>query len=247
MEILFIISILIQLALVGGITYAIYSWIRRGRDTDIERDSGMGTLKRLYFYCISFTALMAVIAGISLAVQSLLNVLFDGKALSLSSSTLAWGLSLLIVGLPIWAFHWRFVLRTTVAMPIEYRSIVRKVYIYLTLGVALGFLMGVSYEILKWAMMAGEFPEFSLASILPWAMVWGYHWQIESAEGQVSVETRGIRRLYLYVAAFAGAVMFAVGGRQYCSYAASGRVFGDVPERDHAARTGRTGPRVAEG
>ena len=209
-----VISIMIQLAIVGGIIYAIYAWSRRGRrsDADSDSDPGIGTLKRLYFYGISFAALMTFIAGISLAVQSLLNVLFDGKALSLSSSTLAWGLSLLIVGLPIWAFHWRFVLRTTVAMPIEYRSIVRKVYIYLTLGVALGFLMGVSYEILKWAMMAGEFPEFSLASILPWAMVWGYHWQIESAEGQVSVETRGIRRLYLYVAAFAGAVMFAVGG-----------------------------------
>ena len=96
-------------------------------------------------------------------------------------------------------------------MPVESRSIIRKVYIYLTLGVALAFLAAVCYEILKWAMRAGEFPEFSLASVLPWAMIWAYHWRIESAEGQASMETRGVRRLYLYGASLVGGGMFAVG------------------------------------
>ncbi len=203
-------GVLTQLAILGGVIYAIYAWRRRQSATD-DPDPGMGTLKRLYFYGISFAALMTLVAGISLAVQSLLNTLFDGRAFSLSSNTLAWGLSLFIVALPIWFFHWRFILRSVAAMPVESRSIIRKVYIYLTLGVALGFLAAVSYEILKWAMRAGEFPEFSLASILPWAMIWGYHWQIESAEGQRSMETRGIRRLYLYGASLVGGGMFAVG------------------------------------
>ena len=214
MDALFIIIlVLAQLAVVGGIIYAIYAWRRRGQDfpTDTEHDPGLGTLKRIYFYAVSFAALMVFMFGISLAVQSLLNALFDGKAFSLSSNTLAWGLSLFIVGLPIWAFHWRFILRNVAAMPVERRSIVRKLYIYLTLGVGLAILAPSAYEIIKWAMRAGEFPEFSLASILPWAMVWGYHWQIESDEGQDSMETRGIRRLYLYVTAFSGAIMLAVG------------------------------------
>ena len=211
MDILNIVPTLILLAIVGGIAYAIYAWRKRAPDSDEDHDPGMGTLKRLYFYGISFAALMTLVAGISLAVQSLLNVLFDGAAFSLSSNELAWGLSLLIVALPIWFFHWRFILRSVAAMPVESRSIIRKVYIYLTLGVALGFLVAVSYEILKWAMRAGEFPEFSLASILPWAMIWGYHWQIESAEGQRSMETRGIRRLYLYAVSLVGGGMFAVG------------------------------------
>ncbi|MCY4655137.1 MAG: DUF5671 domain-containing protein, partial [Dehalococcoidia bacterium] len=211
MGILDIIPALIPLAIVGGIAYAIYAWRKQGSESDTGHDPGLGTLKRLYFYGISFAALMTLIAGISLAVQSLLNVLFDGQAFSLSSSTLAWGLSLFIVALPIWAFHWRFILKNIAAMPLESRSIVRKLYIYLTLGVSLGFLIAVSYEILKWAMRAGEFPEFSLASVIPWAMAWGYHWQIESAEGQNSVETRGIRRLYLYGSALVTGSMFAVG------------------------------------
>ena len=211
MGILEFFPILITLAVVGGIAYAIYSWRSQEPEPDVGHDPGLGTLKRLYFYGISFAALMTLIAGISLAVQSLLNVLFDGQAFSLSSSTLAWGLSLFIVALPIWAFHWQFILKNIAAMPLESRSIVRKLYIYLTLGVSLGFLIAVSYEILKWAMQAGEFPEFSLASVIPWAMAWGYHWQIESAEGQNSVETRGIRRLYLYGAAFVTGSMFAVG------------------------------------
>lgn len=211
MGILDSIPILILLAIIGGVIYAIYAWRRREPESGDDHDPGMGTLKRLYFYGISFAALMTLVAGVSLAVQSLLNVLFDGAAFSLSSNALAWGLSLSIVALPIWFFHWRFILRSVAVMPVESRSIVRKVYIYLTLGVALGFLVAVSYEILKWAMRAGEFPEFSLASILPWAMIWGYHWQIESAEGQSSVETRGIRRLYLYAMSVTGGGMFGVG------------------------------------
>ncbi len=202
--------LLIPLAIVGGIIYAIYAW-RGGGNPDANHDSGLGTLKRLYFYGIAFAALMTLVAGISLAAQSLLNTLFDGKALSLSSSQIAWGLSLIIVALPLWAFHWRFILRNVAAMPVEHRSVIRKLYIYLTLGVSLGFLMGVSYEIIKWAMRAGDFPEFSLASVLPWSMVWGYHWQIESAEGQPSVETRAIRRLYLYASSLVGVAMLAVG------------------------------------
>ena len=212
MEILFIaISFLTQIAILGGVIYAIYAWRKRAADSDADDDPGMGTLKRLYFYGVSFASLMTLVTGISLIAQSLLNTLFDGKALSLSSNLLAWGLALFIVSLPIWVFHWRFILRSVAAMPVESRSIVRKLYIYLTLGVALGFLAAVSYEILKWAMRAGEFPEFSLASVLPWAMIWGYHWRIESAEGQPSPETRGIRRLYLYGAALVGGGMFAVG------------------------------------
>ena len=211
MDILESFPILIPLAIIGGVIYAIYAWRKRGTDSDDDHDPGMGSLKRLYFYGISFAALMTLVAGVSLAVQSLLNVMFDGAAFSLSSNRLAWGLSLFIVALPIWLFHWRFILRSVAAMPVESRSIIRKVYIYLTLGVALGFLAAVSYEILKWAMRAGEFPEFSLASILPWTMIWGYHWQVESAEGQRSMETRGIRRLYLYAASLVGGGMFAVG------------------------------------
>ncbi len=211
MGILDSIPILILLAIIGGVIYAIYAWRRREPESGDDHDPGMGMLKRLYFYGISFAALMTLVAGVSLAVQSLLNVLFDGAAFSLSSNSLAWGLSLSIVALPIWFFHWRFILRSVAAMPVESRSIIRKVYIYLTLGVALGFLAAVSYEILKWAMRAGEFPEFSLASILPWTMIWGYHWQIESAEGQRSMETRGIRRLYLYAMSVVGGGMFGVG------------------------------------
>ena len=211
MGILESLSFLIALAIIGGAIYAVFAWRRRSRDLDADADPGMGTLKRLYFYGISFAALMTLVAGVSLAVQSLLNVLFDGQTFSLSSNRLAWGLSLFIVALPIWLFHWRFILRNVAAMPVESRSIVRKLYIYLALGVSLSFMGAVCFEILKWAMRAGEFPEFSLASVLPWAMIWTYHWQIESAEGQASIETRGIRRLYLYGASFVGGVMFAVG------------------------------------
>ena len=92
------------------------------------------------------------------------------------------------------------------------RSILRKLYLYVTTGVALGFLVYNVYRVIEWALLVGDFPALSWAAVLVWAPVWGYHWWAASVETpETTLETLGIRRLYLYVASALGIAMLATG------------------------------------
>ena len=205
-----VIRILIQLAVIGTAIHGAFIW--RRRSVGAGRDRGIGTPRRFYFYSISFIALMLLVSGVTMVLMSLLDELFGDPVIRDVTTRLATGLALTIVGVPLWAFHWRFAQRSTVTHPAERRSILRKLYLYVTLGVALGFLASTAYRAIEWMLGVGDFPTFSWASVLVWAPVWAYHWVVASAETpETTLETLGIRRLYLYLASALGIAMLAGG------------------------------------
>ena len=201
-------GILIPAAVIGALIHGALIWRRR----PAGRDRGIGTPRRFYFYSISFIALMLLVGGVTMVLMSLLDELFGEPVVRDATTRLATGLALTIVGLPLWAFHWRFAQRSTVAHPAERRSILRKLYLYVTLGVALGFLASGAYQAIEWVLGVGDFPTFSWAAVLVWALVWAYHWWTASLETpETTLETLGIRRLYLYLASALGVSMLAGG------------------------------------
>ena len=205
-----VIRILIQVAVIGALIHGAFIW--RRRSVGAGRDRGIGTPRRFYFYSISFIALMLLVSGVTMVLMSLLDELFGDPVIRDVTTRLATGLALTIVGVPLWAFHWRFAQRSTAAHPAERRSILRKLYLYVTLGVALGFLASTAYRAIEWMLGVGDFPTFSWAAVLVWAPVWAYHWRVASAETpETTLETLGIRRLYLYLASALGIAMLAGG------------------------------------
>ena len=210
MDLFIIILILIQLVIIGAIIYGVFMW--RSRTVSAGPDLGIGTPRRVYFYSISFIAMMLLASGIMMVLMSLLDELFGEPVIREATTRLATGLAMTIVGLPLWAFHWRFAQRSTATHPAERRSILRKLYLYVTTGVALGFLVYNVYRVIEWALLVGDFPALSWAAVLVWAPVWGYHWWAASVETpETTLETLGIRRLYLYVASALGIAMLATG------------------------------------
>ena len=133
------------------------------------------------------------------------------KVLSDSTSPLATGVAMAIVGLPLWIFHWRTVQRHVADLPVETHSLLRKFYIYLVLGVAIGISIAASVSGLRWAFGSESFSGFPWAVLIVWPAVWAFHWKIESLEGQPTWETQGMRRLYLYLVSLVSLVMVAVG------------------------------------
>ena len=202
---------LFLIAVIGAIVYAIVQR-RRGHDSLEPVDPGIGTVRRLYFYAVSFVALMVAANGLVQIERYVLEGIFGGDVLSPSRSGLAIGISLALVGLPIWGFHWRLVLRYVRELPVEARSIVRKLYLYVVLGVSAGLFIHASVSALQWVLGSKEFTGYPWAAITIWAGVWVYHWRLESTEGQSTVETLAIRRLYVYIVSLATLVMLAVGG-----------------------------------
>ena len=206
MEFLFFSPSLVFLALVGAVIYAIVRWRRREHD-----DPGIGTVRGLYFYVVSFVALMIAANGIVQIAQFALDGLFGQELLTPTRTRLAVGIALTVVGLPLWAIHWRIVQRDVAQVPVEKRSTVRKAYIYLVLGIALALMIAAFVGVLRWLFGAEEFDGSNWAAAIVWPFVWAYHWKLESAEGQPTAETLAVRRLYLYLASLTGLVLTAVG------------------------------------
>ena len=211
MEIFFgLISNLIPLAIIGFIIYVIVSRRRRGPGLE-AKDPGIGTVRRLYFYIVSFVALMVASNGLMIVVMWILDGLFGDEVLSDSTTLLAAGVAMAIVGLPIWIFHWRTIQRQVADLPVETHSLIRKFYIYVVLGVAIGMAIAASVTGLLWVFGSDSFSGFPWAALMVWLAVWVFHWKIESREGQPTWETQGIRRLYLYLVSLVTLVMVAVG------------------------------------
>ena len=208
-----LVPLLFLLALVAAVAMGIMAITRRRREF-ADVDPGIGTVRRLYFYIVSFVALMMTAGGVALILQFALDALFGGDLLSPTPSrgTLATGLSLAVVGLPLWALHWRIMGKQLRELPVETRSVLRKAYIYIVMAVSVGFVVGGAITAIRWAFGgAGSFNGTPWAQLVVWSAVWAFHWRLEAEEGQPTPETRAVRRLYLYLVSTAMLVTAAIG------------------------------------
>ena len=201
---------LLPIAIVAAIVYAIVRLMRRRPATGPD-DPGMGTVRRLYFYTVALIALVVAVNGLAQIGRFVLDSLFGGDVVSGSRVGLAVGISLSVVGLAVWGIHWRLIQRSVATMPVEARAVMRKLYLYVVLGIAAGFLLWSSGDILLWLFGELDFNALSWSFLAIWGGVWAYHWRLEADEGQPTVETLGIRRAYLYAVSAVTLVMAAMG------------------------------------
>ena len=154
---------------------------------------------------------MMAVNGLVQIVRFLLDSQFGPDVITSSSTGLAVGVSLIIVGFPLWAFHWRLIQRHVAELPVERRSVLRKGYVYVVLGVAVALVIVALVDVLRWLFGGQAFSGYHWAAVIVWPAVWAFHWRIETAEGQPSEETQSVRRLYLYLTSLVGLAMLAVG------------------------------------
>lgn len=197
------------LAIVGASAYAIFVW--RNTDRRDDADPGIGTPRRVYFYSVSFVALMMAASGASVILSTALDSLFRDGGAGDFADTLALGLALVAVGVPVWLFHWRFVQRAAARTAAERRSVFRNLYLYTTLGAAFTMLGVTAFGAAEFALFAGRFDGFAWAAIPVWGAVWAHHWRVASAESGASAETLAIRRMYLYLASATALAALGIG------------------------------------
>lgn len=199
----------LPLVAIGLVAWVVVVWLRRGKDGAAE--DGGSIVRRIYFYVVAFASLMMWVNGVVLLAQFALDGIFGGALISASNTGIAAGIAITVVGLPLWAFHWRSIQRAAADAPAEVRSIFRKLYIYITLGVSLAIAVYAAVRLLRWALGVDDFNGYYLAAPPLWALVWAFHWRIEEREGQQTTDALIIRRLYIYAASLAGMVMLALG------------------------------------
>ena len=159
------------------------------------------TVRRIYFYAVAATGLVLLWIGLVNVVQVILDALLTTRQAMngpVWERPLATGMSLLVVGAPVWALHWRAVQhvarRTDAEGAAERASLPRRIYLY---GVAfagailiLYYLAQVIYRIFllilgdrSVALLSPELAE-DLARTAIAAFLWGVHLIALRADGR---------------------------------------------------------------
>lgn len=138
-----------------------YHWSILRRDAAVlplgEPQAG---IRRIYVYLVSLLSLALLATGTGLALSALVDVAAAGAGVSFSEAALrskvSFAATSMIVGLPVWAWHWgaaqRLAADTTQGWQ-ERRSLSRRIYLYLVLFAAVVTILGTGaaflYEVLR--------------------------------------------------------------------------------------------------
>jgi hypothetical protein len=145
----------------------------------------MQTIRRIYFYLVAAISLI----GISWSVIGLLRLILnegigEGQIIGLAS----W-LAVIIVGLPIFLFHWLYAQRLAAQQPAERHSLVRQIFLYGVMAAGVTPIISNIYRLvdnLLLTLMGGNRLDYypynlttgeHLAALVIWAIIWGYVWQ----------------------------------------------------------------------
>ena len=204
-----IVDSFVPLLVIVGIIAAVVMLVRR-RSGNGE-DPGIGTLKRLYFYGISFAALMASAVGAFLLVDSAGDALLGRDIFTRGQTQLALALALTLVGVPIWLLHWSLARRAVRQVPWETQALARRVYLYLVLAVSAAVAAFGFVALFRWWLGAHEFDGLHIALPVVWGLVWAFHWRQVDLEKHSHPADDAVGPVYVYAASLAGLVMLLVG------------------------------------
>lgn len=184
----------------------------------------MLTVRRIYLYLVSAISLVAVTwSVIGLARLIVSEGIGEGQIIGLATL-----LAMIIVGLPIFLFHWLMAQRLVDRSEEERESPIRQIYFYVILAIGATVIFSNVYRLVDNGLitLVGGTPQDyypydlttaeHLAAILVWAVVWYYHWRDTRhryGDQLTSVQevNLGVRRLYLLAFSLAGLVMVSWG------------------------------------
>jgi hypothetical protein len=192
-------------------------------------------LRRLYFYLVLYLSLAMVLTGLATVLRVLLEQALGAASSGISFGLFAgrdqfreqtaFGVALVLIGLPVWLLHWRAVggWLTGADQQDERASALRRLYLYavllttaLTAYVAardlLEHLLG-----LPLGLASGSEQLVGIARSLPYLLMaglfWAYHWRLAAADRALVGESGAsatLRRWYVYLMLVAGVVPLMV-------------------------------------
>ncbi len=156
----------------------------------------MNTTKRLYFYGVSFVTLAVAANGIVLLIQFLIELVTQ-RAIAGWDNQASLGLSMVIVGAPLWVVHWLYTQRQATKQPDETASTLRKLYLYSVLFTASLIVFIAVHSLLLQAMGGDNLSAYSAGQALIWGVVWVYHWSVARHEPAATGDLT-LKRWYVY-------------------------------------------------
>ncbi|NJN99164.1 MAG: hypothetical protein HC875_36270, partial [Anaerolineales bacterium] len=182
----------------------------------------MLTVRRIYLYLVAAISLSVVAWSVIGLIRLILSEgIGEGQIIGLATL-----LAAIIVGLPIFLFHWLMAQRLTARNVEEQGSIIRRIYFVGLMLVGAAPILSNLYRLVDDGLvlllggMQRDYYPYSLsvgehvAAVLVWGVVWIYLWRQVEADNRLlpTLETHlTIHRLYLLILALAGLIMVTWG------------------------------------
>lgn len=182
----------------------------------------MLTVRRIYLYLVAAISLSVVAWSVIGLIRLILSEgIGEGQIIGLATL-----LAAIIVGLPIFLFHWLMAQRLTARNVEEQGSIIRRIYFVGLMLVGAAPILSNLYRLVDDGLvlllggMQRDYYPYSLsvgehvAAVLVWGIVWVYLWRQVEADNRLlpTLETHlTIHRLYLLILALAGLIMVTWG------------------------------------
>ena len=162
--------------------------------------------KTFYFYIVSFIGLLMTSSGLLALLTFIVNRSLSNQLVDLDFGPVALGISSIVVGYPLWFFHWKSINKQISEYPTEYSSIFRTFYLYFTAVLSISFAIYFLIEAFLFIFGVGNNEQelkdatnsiirglFSLG-------IWIFHWKlIQKEEHLVSSESYYLfRDIYLF-------------------------------------------------
>ena len=192
----------------------------------------MSTVRRLYFYILVLVSMEVVLWGVVGLLRTILSSGLVGGV-----SLLAAGLSLVIVGIPIFLLHWRTVQRESFADPVERASRIRAIFLYAALLATAVPMVFALLAILNRALVqllgqspsnawygAGQSEVDNLIAFIINAFAFGYFWSVLRGDWKAAVPENFLaetRRLYRYLWMIFGLTLTVAGVYNLLTYVLS--------------------------
>lgn len=180
----------------------------------------MSITRRIYFYLITFAALVVFVMGIGQLLSLLFDVIFHDATLTqigretFNIRQFSLGLAMILIAGPLWFFFWRSIQKRVTGNLEEIGSAIRKLFLNLILLITAFTGLGTVSTFLTWLFDGAQltyFPSGSLATAIVCVGVWFYHWRISEKEGYPALASKTLRRWYVYILSGFGLVWLSVG------------------------------------
>ena len=199
------INILIFLPLIVLINVCIYKIISSGIGT--RRYGSLSTnARQLYLYIICGVALSLLVNGLEQSLINLTNLLISNSLVQTSSDGAALGISLLIIGAPLWFFYWVKINKDMVANSDELSPVIRNAYFLLVLSVSFAISISCFSEIVQ----ESKFNWNQVTTFSIWSLVWIFHTKHFVKDRPLdNARNHSLRNTYVYSFSLVGLFILA--------------------------------------
>ena len=119
-----------------------------------------------------------LVNGVEQSLINLTNILILDSLVRPSSDGAALGISLLVIGGPLWLFYWLKISKEVSENPDEISSGIRNAYFLLVLAVSFSISINCSSEIFSEIIRGSEFNWNQMTTLSIWLLVWIFHTKV---------------------------------------------------------------------